>query len=634
VTAEVVILAGGKGTRLRGRLGGLPKPMLQISGKPLLEHQILLARSFGFKSIVLLVAYRPDAIRSYFGDGSSWDVDITYLQEAVPRGTAGAVLDALNQLSERFIVMYGDTMLNVDLAKFWKFHTQRHAGATLFVHPNDHPCDSDLVEMDETNRIRGFHPYPHDERRYYANLVNAGLYVVERSLLHPYKTLYGMIDFGKHLFPLMLKDGRDLCGYKSPEYIKDVGTPERIDKVEADFHTGLIGRSSLVQASPGVFLDRDGTLNVEVNRVCSAEALELLEGVSRALKRLNRSGYRTAVITNQPVVARGDCNEEELNRIHNKLETLLGREGAYVDAIYYCPHHPHSGFRGEREELKITCSCRKPATGLIDKAVAEMNISTKDSWLIGDATVDVMTARNAGMKSIVVRTGHGGLDNQFPVRADFEFFDLESAVNFILDRYPDLLARAEHVTEDIRAGDWIVVGGLARAGKSTWASVLRYALEARGVRALVIPLDNWLKSAENRGARGILDRYDMSAIEAFARVLAHGPGDRECIMPFYDRAGRLQRTTGECVRVDKEWVLVFDGVVGLLSDYLMRMARKKIYVDCPTSVRRKTFFAEYRTRALEEMEIERLYEEREDNETQEVLATRSRATMVLEGPKQ
>jgi histidinol-phosphate phosphatase family protein len=328
--------------------------------------------------------------------------------------------------------MYGDTMLNVDLTRLRNAHVRVGSAASLFLHPNDHPADSDLVETDDAGRIVAFHPYPHDPERYYQNLVNAALYVISRDALQRYRDWSGPADFGKDLFPRMLADGLHLHGYRSREYIKDAGTPERMDRVIADYLSGKIERGSLRTPAPAVFLDRDGTLNREVNLIRRPEQLALLDGAAEAVKRVNRAGIRTVVITNQPVIARGDCDEAGLRAIHNKLETELGRRGAYLDAIYYCPHHPHAGYPGERPELKFACSCRKPAAGLIFRAKEEMNLDLARSWLIGDSTTDLKTAANAGVRSILVETGHAGLDGVHAQPPDYIFPDLGAAVDFLL----------------------------------------------------------------------------------------------------------------------------------------------------------------------------------------------------------
>jgi histidinol-phosphate phosphatase family protein len=154
--------------------------------------------------------------------------------------------------------------------------------------------------------------------------------------------------------------------------------------------------------------------------------------VAEAIHRLNHRGWRAVIITNQPVIAKGFCTEEDLQNIHNKLETLLGREHAFVDRIYYCPHHPETGFAGERAELKIDCECRKPKPGMLLQAARDLNIDLAQSWLIGDTTTDVQTARNAGVRSILVHTGHAGKDGKYSARPDYSFDTLGEAVDFVL----------------------------------------------------------------------------------------------------------------------------------------------------------------------------------------------------------
>lgn len=430
---QAVILAGGKGTRLQQRLGGLPKPMADLCGKPLLGHQMELIHNHGFSNVVTMLGYRADAIQEYLGDGSSFGIPVRHFVEESPLGSGGSVLAALHDLEDRFAVVYGDTMLNVDLARFWSAHEQSGADATLFLHPNDHPHDSDLVETGEDGYITAFHPYPHDESRFYRNLVNAALYVIEKRALEKImavRSFEGVVDFAKHIFPAMLENGQRLKGYVSRDYIKDAGTPERLDRVAADFAKGKIARGSLATQAPAVFLDRDGTINVEVNRVKSPDEFELLPGVAEAIRRLNRQGLPVVVITNQPVIARGDTTPAGLREIHNKMETLLGREGAFVDAIYYCPHHPDKGFDGEVPELKFACDCRKPAPGMLLRAAAEMNLNLAGSWFIGDRSTDLQTAANAGVPhALLVKTGP---EQDAGDKAEAMFGALGEAVDYIL----------------------------------------------------------------------------------------------------------------------------------------------------------------------------------------------------------
>jgi mannose-1-phosphate guanylyltransferase/phosphomannomutase len=150
---QVVILAGGLGTRLREHTQTVPKPMVTISKRPNLEHQILLARSHGFTNVLLLVSYLSDRIQSHFGRGERFGVEISYCAEDPPLGTAGALRHAGSLLQDRFLVLYGDIFIDCDLARLWAQHSDDRALATLVVHPNDHPEDSDLVEVDSDGTL-------------------------------------------------------------------------------------------------------------------------------------------------------------------------------------------------------------------------------------------------------------------------------------------------------------------------------------------------------------------------------------------------------------------------------------------------------------------------------------------------
>ncbi len=302
----------------------------------------------------------------------------------------------------------------------------------MLLHPNDHPLDSDLVEIGESEWITRFHNRPHPRDRDFQNLVNAGLYAIEKSALAHWRAQPEFLDFGKDVFPALLTRQRRLLGYRSPEYIKDIGTPERYDRVCAEYASGVVRRGALSTPQPAVFLDRDGTLNREVDGVTSPDALELLPGVPEAIRNLNHHGIRAVVITNQPIVAKGVCTEADVEAVHRRLEMLLGREHAFLDRIYYCPHHPEKGFPGERPALKMDCTCRKPKPGMVQRAASDLGLDLTQSWVVGDSTADVATAANAGVRSVLLRTGHGGGDGKYAIRPDHVSDSLKDAVEFIL----------------------------------------------------------------------------------------------------------------------------------------------------------------------------------------------------------
>jgi D,D-heptose 1,7-bisphosphate phosphatase len=405
--SEAVILAGGKGTRLRERLGDLPKPLINVNGIPLLERQLCWLKRHGVTRVVLLVSHRADELEKFCRRRANDGLSIECLHDNPPSGTAGAVLRSLDRLSAEFFVVYGDTLVDVDLQRFATFHNRvPGTDISVLVHPNDHPHDSDIILTDSDDKILKVYPYPRDYGVWVPNLVSAALYIVRRDSLKRYASSHGTMDFGKHLFSTMIADSMLLRAYNSCEYIKDLGTPERLDAAVIDMNLGKIARSALTYKKKAVFLDRDGTVNKLNGYIKSDTELELVDGAAEAIKKLNKAEFKVCLVTNQPVIARGESTLDKLKIIHNKIETLLGYGGAFLDRIYFCPHHPDRGFEGEVPELKFACDCRKPAVGMMRRAVNDLNIDLENSWMIGDSVTDIEFARKSGIRSIYI-SQHG-----------------------------------------------------------------------------------------------------------------------------------------------------------------------------------------------------------------------------------
>ena len=430
--SQLVILAGGLGTRLASVTQGRPKVLAEIGGKPVLLHQLELAAAYGFRDIHISAGYRAEQIEEFVKNHLPVGARIQVDRELEPLGNAGAVLDRLPLLEKDFLVLYGDVMISADLRHFADAHSRSGADFTLLVHPNDHPSDSDLVETDSQGRVTSIHLAPHRSDGSFGNLVNAGLYAIRRDALRLLRLEGKKHDFTKQVIPGLLAAGGKVWAYRSAEYLKDMGTPERLAKVQRDWERGKISPPGSGKPRPAVFLDRDGTLNVERDHLRSVADLQVLPGTASALKKLRDGGYNLVILTNQPVLARGDVSDQDLHAIHQKLEWELGKEGAFVDAIYVCPHHPDKGFAGERAELKTFCNCRKPATGLLDRACRDLVLEPADSWMVGDSTVDIEMARRAGVRSVLVKTGHGGADGKFPAIPDYCADNLEAAADYIL----------------------------------------------------------------------------------------------------------------------------------------------------------------------------------------------------------
>lgn len=412
-------MAGGKGTRISSVASDIPKPLIPIDGVPVLEREIVCLRDQGFTDLILTVSHMADQIMDYFGDGSKIGVSIKYFVEEQPLGNAGALFKLRDKLTEPFLLLNADSVFDIDFNRFVAFHRSKGGIVTLFTHPNSHPYDSGVIVAGTDGSVDRWLTKEDIRPQWYQNRVNAGLHVIDPVALDMSGIDAGAVgtegsdgkrikvDLDRQILKPLCGTGKMFC-YDSPEYVKDMGTPDRYEAVCRDFRDGVVQAKNLKNKQKAVFLDRDGTINRYVGFLRDIEQFELLPGVAEAIRHINASGYLAIVVTNQPVIARGEVTREELQEIHNKMETILGAEGAYLDAIYYCPHHPHKGYEGEIPELKIECSCRKPKPGMLLKAAEDLNIDLAESWMIGDGENDIRAGKSAGCKTALIGEGDFG----------------------------------------------------------------------------------------------------------------------------------------------------------------------------------------------------------------------------------
>lgn len=410
---KTIIMAGGKGTRISELFSDIPKPLIPIENTPVLEREIISLRNQGFTDLILTVSHMADKIISYFGDGSKLGVNIQYYIEETPLGNAGALFKLKDQLTESFLLLNADAVFDVDFNRMVAFHNAHGGLVTLFTHPNSHPYDSGLIIANKDGAVEAWLAKEDERPKYYRNRVNAGLHVIDPAVLDQVKIEPETIgtkdkngktikvDLDRQLLKPLSGSGKMFC-YDSPEYVKDMGTPERFTSVVTDYRSGIVQSKNLSNKQKAVFLDRDGVINKYVGFLRNIDEFELNPTITDAIKKINSSGYLCIVITNQPVIARGEMTWGELEEIHNKMETELGFAGAYLDGIYFCPHHPHKGYEGEVVELKIDCDCRKPKPGMLIKAAEDFNIALESSWMIGDGENDIKAGIAAGCRTVLV----------------------------------------------------------------------------------------------------------------------------------------------------------------------------------------------------------------------------------------
>lgn len=429
---QAFLLAGGFGTRLRAAGFDVPKPLVPLAGRPVLFRQIDWLFREGVTDVTVLAGYEGALLSSRVHDEFGDRVRVVVEKE--PLGTGGCLSLVRTEVRGPALVVSGDLVVEMDVAKLASFHRTNAAFVTLTVHPNNHPRDSDLVDMDRrTGRVSGLKLRPHPEDLRYRNVVNASVALVEPGFFDfvPDGTA---ANFEKDLVVRVLAAGKPVFGYSTSEYVKDMGTPDRLRRAEADWNAGIVRARSLREKQRAVFFDRDGVLNVHRDFITRPDEITLESNALEAVRRVNESPFLALCVTNQPQVARNLIDFDGLDAIHDELETLLGDGGARLDGLFACPHHPDGGFPGENAALKIRCECRKPAPGMLLAAAERFHLDLSQCWLVGDTTADFLAARRVGVRPLGVRTGLRGQDGKHEAAPDFTFDDALQAVQYALEK--------------------------------------------------------------------------------------------------------------------------------------------------------------------------------------------------------
>lgn len=618
------ILCGGKGTRMGLISESIPKPMLPLLGIPVLEHIILQCKENGIINIKLIIGHLGHLIKDYFKDGKRWNLSITYFEEKEPLGTTGALKLLESELPETFWVFYGDVVFDMDLLRMVQYHRNQRSEMTIAVHPNDHPYDSDLIVTDSTGRVVNVYPKPHPECLKARNLVNAALYLIEKKVIKHLPP--GKGDWGRDQLPVLSKK-IPIYAWRTTEYIKDIGTPDRIQKVESDLKSEKPKRRNLKEPQKAIFLDRDGVLNEDVDLIHKPEQLAVYPYTAESIRKINQSDYLAIVVTNQSVVARGLIDFEGLDRIHAELDYALARGQAYLDDLYFCPHHPDRGFPGEVAELKITCDCRKPAPGMILCAARKYNIELSESWIIGDRNADIEAGKRAGCITAGVLTGNA-LHNIQTV-PDFIFHNLEQAIEYILkDPHKNPSELIYHRILESNCKPFLIgIAGNTGSGKSTFATYLTKYLQKKNKKVIKIELDHWILAPELRSNfHDLRQIYQIQQIEEDLKKILNG---QMVIPPGYKRHSSWNINPPQYQLTPDSDVLIVEGIIAFMPEILMKNYQYKVYCEALGQRFLDNIYCLNRWKGRSDKEIQDLIETRKDSEYQIIDGQKKLGNMLI-----
>lgn len=630
--SKAVIVAGGKGTRIHSLTGNLiPKALVPVAEEPVVFRQLRLLSRYGVQDVAVMAGFLADVLHEKMQpQAEKLGMNICFFIEEDPLGTAGGLLAAKDFLGEDdFLVVYCDVVMEMDLRRLITFHNEHEADITIVAHPNDHPYESDLLTTNNEHRILHIIPRKQTKPAFYHNLVPASVYCTSNNIFSYIETGVKQ-DFIADIVPKMIGSGSKVLAYNTPEYLRDMGTPQRYEMTVADIESGLVERMNYEAKRPAIFFDRDGVLvedPFKAKRV-PTDKLMLIEGAGKAVKAVNDAGLLAVVVTNQPHIAKGFLSFKELDDMHAKLEMMLGYEHAKLDRIYFCPHHPQKGFKGEVSELKVDCPCRKPRFGMVEQAMRELPIRKDESCVLGDTWRDVGLARRSGLYAYGVRTGMGSRDCTGKYRPDLIFSNVFEAVTFAILGHPRAHALAETLTAPILAKvRHFVVGicGIARSGKSTLGHSLAKEFRKRGIGSLHVKLDDWnVPISERQPGSTVEERQQAYLYDEILTALLEG---KQVISPGYDPFTREIVGNME-YNLNNAKVVILDGLLSCHKDIRSRIDYA-IYTKISSNLFLTRFHEFYEWKGLSHTSICALFSERELEDVPVVLEQSATADEIV-----
>jgi len=383
---QAVILAGGRGMRLRPLTDTRPKPMIEIHGKPFLEYLVEMLRDQGFDHILLLLGYLPEVIQNYFGDGSRWGIEINYSVSAPDDGTAHRVKLVEQLLETYFLLMYCDNYWPMQIDKMWQRFVSANVPAMITVYSNLDGYSRDSVRIGQDGFVEVF-----DRTRTTPNLrgIEISYAILNKSVVHLLPEDPTLL-FEEVVYPGLVEQ-RKLLSYVTDHRYYSVGGHDRLPLTE-----------TFLARRPAIMLDRDGVLNKkppQAHYVRNVDEFEWLPGAREALRLLKEADYRVLVVSNQAGVGRGVMTEADLIQVHERMKREAAEAGGRIDGVYWCSHDWDEG-----------CTCRKPNPGMLFQAQREFSLDLSRTVFIGDDERDRQAADAAGCPSTLISEGQSLFD--------------------------------------------------------------------------------------------------------------------------------------------------------------------------------------------------------------------------------
>ncbi|TDU71418.1 D-glycero-D-manno-heptose 1,7-bisphosphate phosphatase [Prosthecobacter fusiformis] len=368
---QAVVLAGGLGTRLGDKTRLLPKPMMDIGGRPFLDYLVRNLQRKGIREVILATGHLSEPIQLFFQDGADHELTIRYAVETTPQGTGGALRGCLPMLDERFFVLNGDTLFDVNLAAMMNTCTTN----VMALRPVNDTSRYGRVVLDG-ERVVGLHEKSTTGR----GMINGGVLCLLRE--HVAGIPEGRSSLETDLLPDLASRGL-LAGFESDAFFIDIGVPDSLAAGELSIPRW--------ERKPIAFLDRDGVLNEDIGHLYKIEDFRWTEGARQAVKYLNEKGYYVILITNQAGIAKGKYTEEDFQILTRWMREELAKDGAHLDAVYHCPFHPDAVVPVYRQVSQD----RKPAPGMLLRAMSETPHDPSRSFFIGNQPTDCQAASSA-----------------------------------------------------------------------------------------------------------------------------------------------------------------------------------------------------------------------------------------------